>query len=353
MKSAVPVVHGRIQKDDPAAFLACRELVSPMFDLDTPEPEQRPEYYMNFSVYDFGQMQLSLAEAPASILSRSQKYVALTGTDQFLVQYYTRGGFTLATDGTAVRLAPCDLVVMDLSRPVTIRSDHIDNVSMILRRSLLAPLLEQPEHAHGLVLRRDCETNVAVRAYIEDLVRRAADFTAEQVDAECHSAAALIAGVIGATRETHLAARAELRKSQFRAIVRWIDEHLGSSELGAAAIMRQFHVSRATLYRMFDPSDGIRNYIQARRLESVYRDLCDPAHARQRISTIFYRWGFSDHTSATRAFRTAYGLSPSEARVQFSSKMSSNDAFRVNSAVEQAFNSLGFEFELESVATSS
>ncbi len=65
---------------------------------------------------------------------------------------------------------------------------------------------------------------------------------------------------------------------------------------------------------MFEPLGGVRNYIQQRRLTRAYQTICDPAHARERVSAISARYGFTNDSVFSRAFRDAYGMSPSDMR---------------------------------------
>ena len=55
-------------------------------------------------------------------------------------------------------------------------------------------------------------------------------------------------------------------------------------------------------------------WIRERRLERCRRDLTDPTLADWSVTAIALRWGLTDPAHFSRAFRTAYGLSPTEYR---------------------------------------
>ena len=57
-------------------------------------------------------------------------------------------------------------------------------------------------------------------------------------------------------------------------------------------------------------------YVRDQRLRNAYRDLTapDPALRATPIHTIGARWGFPRAAEFSRAFRTAYGVPPSELR---------------------------------------
>ncbi|MFJ9244159.1 helix-turn-helix domain-containing protein [Streptomyces sp. NPDC101776] len=54
--------------------------------------------------------------------------------------------------------------------------------------------------------------------------------------------------------------------------------------------------------------------MREQRLARCRRDLADPALAHLAVAAIGSRWGFPGPAHFSNAFRTAYGMSPSEAR---------------------------------------
>ncbi|WP_433152417.1 helix-turn-helix domain-containing protein [Actinomadura nitritigenes] len=100
-----------------------------------------------------------------------------------------------------------------------------------------------------------------------------------------------------------------------RAIKEWIEAHLRDPDLTPAAIAAAHHVSVRQLYRVFEPSGTtVARYVRDLRLERCRRELSDPSLAGLRIGAIASRWGLPDAAGFSRAFRAAYGLSPSAYR---------------------------------------
>ena len=244
----LPHLAAQIGTDYADSFAACRELLAAMFDLDTPSPEQRKAYAMDFALHDYGPVKLDVCVAASpSIMIRSPQVIARTGAAQFHVQFYRSGGFVLTVDGADRRVEAGDVCMLDLTRPATLRAEAIDNLSIIVDRDLLAPLLADVGDVHGLVLSRDSQAGVAVREHLEEMRRQALDLTiAEGLD-RSRSTAALLAAVIRANSQNRAATLAELRKSQFRAICRRIDQQIADPELSPGSLARDFHVTRATL----------------------------------------------------------------------------------------------------------
>jgi|GEM_PF-1507475 len=317
-EAAAPLPHlaAHIGADYADPFAACRELLATMFELETPSPALRCSYAMDFALYDYGPVKLGVSVAPPALwgMVRSSETIARTGADQFHVQFYRTGSFVMTVDGAERRVEAGDICMLDLARPAAVRTREIDNLSAIVARDLLAPLLADVGDVHGLILSRESEAGIVVREHLEEMWAQGPDLTVAQGLAASHATAALLAAVIRANSQSRAATRTELRKSQLRAICRRIDSQIGDPDLGPAVLARDFHVARPTLYRMFEPHGGIGRYILGRRLTGAFRDLSDPSLAHRKVADILRRWGFANHTAAGRAFRSAYGMTPSECR---------------------------------------
>ncbi|MFH9862075.1 helix-turn-helix domain-containing protein [Streptomyces sp. NPDC017202] len=97
----------------------------------------------------------------------------------------------------------------------------------------------------------------------------------------------------------------------------FVRRHLADPGLTPATIAAAHHISRSHLYRLFR-AEGltVASYIRDQRLEHARRDLLDPARSTEPIHAVAARWGFPRAAEFTRAFRTAYGLPPSELRAR-------------------------------------
>ncbi|MFD3498097.1 AraC family transcriptional regulator [Streptomyces sp. NPDC058676] len=95
----------------------------------------------------------------------------------------------------------------------------------------------------------------------------------------------------------------------------FIRRHLGEAELTPAQIAAAHHISRSHLYRLFQAEGvSVAAYIRDQRLANARRDLADPALRAMPIHAVAARWGFPRPPDFTRAFRTVYGIPPSELR---------------------------------------
>lgn len=314
----LPHLAACIGEDYEDSFAACRALLAAMFDLEAPPADQRAHYGIDFALYDFGPIKLGMSSSMTApwTMVRSPRVIARSGVDHFHVQYYRAGGYTMRADGPERQVEANDICMLDFARPVTLRADRIDNLSAIVERALLAPLLTDTDELHGMVLSRDSEAGVALREHLDEMWQQAPNLTVAQGLEMSHVTVGLIAALIRANGQSRAATGGEFRKSQFRAICRRIDTRLADPELAPDMLVSAFHMTRPTLYRMFEPHGGVARYVLGRRLAHVLRDLSDPSLAHEKIDVVCRRWGLTNPTVAGRAFRNAYGMTPSECRAR-------------------------------------
>lgn len=104
--------------------------------------------------------------------------------------------------------------------------------------------------------------------------------------------------------------RVRAREALKDLISRHIECHLPSPDLSTSSLLREFGVSRATLYRMFEAEGGVRNHIATRRLYRAVSDLSRRPHVRGKIHEVAERWGFTSDANFSRSVRRLFGTPP-------------------------------------------
>lgn len=104
--------------------------------------------------------------------------------------------------------------------------------------------------------------------------------------------------------------RAHAREAIFREICRHIETNLEQRDLSTETILDQFGVSRATLYRMFEPLGGVRNYLTERRAASALFYISKNEGRRGFVQAACERWGFSSPANFNRTIQRLFGNSP-------------------------------------------
>ncbi|MFD9903537.1 helix-turn-helix domain-containing protein [Streptomyces sp. NPDC059063] len=91
----------------------------------------------------------------------------------------------------------------------------------------------------------------------------------------------------------------------------FIEAHLMDPDLSPESIARAHHISVRYLHKLFQ-NDGttVSQWVRRRRLESCRIEL-GRSGRRFTMAAVAHRWGFSSPSHFSRAFRGAYGMSPS------------------------------------------
>lgn len=104
--------------------------------------------------------------------------------------------------------------------------------------------------------------------------------------------------------------RHHARIALFRQICRFIEQNLERPDLSTIVLLDHFGVSRATLYRMFEPFGGVRHYLTERRATSALIDISKGGARRGFVVAACERWGFSSPANFNRTIQRLFGNSP-------------------------------------------
>jgi AraC-like DNA-binding protein len=187
-------------------------------------------------------------------------------------------------------------------------------ISFRLRRAELGPLTADLD---GCLL-RPIRPSFALRllpGYVGAL-EEAAAATAEARDLAVTHVYDLIALTLGANSDAaELAAGRGVRAVRLRAIKDDIVANLGDETLSIAAVATRQGISPRYVAMLFDGTGtSFSGFVLEQRLARARRMLVGSRHAGQTISAIAYACGFGDLSYFNRAFRRAFGATPSDIR---------------------------------------
>lgn len=96
-----------------------------------------------------------------------------------------------------------------------------------------------------------------------------------------------------------------------------IDESLSQPGLTPASLAGRLNISVRHLYRLFEEEgDSVCRYIQRARLMRSADDLANPFFRAESITSIAYKWGFTDSAHFSRSFKKQFERSPKDYRAQ-------------------------------------
>lgn len=292
------------------AFAVWRDSVSVIFD-STLEADDAKSFHAEMGVFHLGDLLFGRTSLGMQRFARTPRMIRRDGLDHFLVQIYSKGGYRGDADGEPIDLHAGEISVLDLAKPLSSKADAADTLSLMIPRNMLDPLLIT-DALHGSVLRGTPATLFSAYAYT--LQRRLPSLRRDEtplvVNATVELLAALLRPQTTRSDDVMTTVRQELALARAK---RYIENHLPRPQLTPEEIRTAAAVSRASLYRMFEPYGGVGRYILARRLARCCQALENPRD-RRLIAEIAYAHGFVSEAHFSRAFCREYGVAPGEAR---------------------------------------
>jgi AraC-like DNA-binding protein len=252
---------------------------------------------------------------------RTPRHIARGGFDHYQVVMYLDGNTEFTAGRRVARLRPGDVVLIDVAQPnrtdlAAGPSGAVHGLALMLPRMLLAPLLGAPDSVSASLFSRDLPAGRLIGERLLSLRREGARLGVDVAAAAAavDGIAGLVAQAVGPARQADFAVARASRQALLGAIKAYIEKNLLSESLAVPALCRRFGLSRATLYRLFEPEGGFTRYVQERRLHRAFMRLISPTDRPARMIDLAVDHHFSSDNTFIRAFRRHYGLTPGEAR---------------------------------------
>nr|WP_149084724.1 helix-turn-helix domain-containing protein [Microbacterium sp. 1S1] len=249
--------------------------------------------------------------ATSHVVERTTELIARGDRSYFKVSLMLAGTGLLIQDDREAVLQPGDLAVYDTDRPYSLVFDqdfrtmvvmfpkHLISLPADMIGQLTAVRISGQEGLGGMVV-----------PYLTQLAGNLDELAGTTGARLAHSALDLVTTVF--TRELGLdRVSADPHRALMQRIRSHIDRNLASTDLGPASIAAAHFISTRHLHGLFQEQGvTVSTWIRTRRLEQCRRDLLDPMLADRPVAAIAARWGFVDAAHFSRAFKTAFGVSP-------------------------------------------
>ena len=267
-------------------FSYWRELICDTFvGLDA----ERPGLGFTGSLHSvaLGPVRRTAVRSVAHHVVRSPRQIDRGGSEDVLVSVQRAGRGLVRQDGREALLAPGELALYDATRPYTLTFDGpFAQTVLQLPRALLA---ERVGALDGLTASRAV---APVELLAPDDGERAVD---------------LVAVTLGAL----LGRAASPAEAHRRAIRLHVERELGDPSLTPASIAAAHALSPRYVHRLWaqERSETLGRHILRRRLERARDDFAD---GERGVTEIAFRWGFRSAAHFSRAYRSHFGVPPSE-----------------------------------------
>ena len=268
--------------------------------------------------HHLGPIEVFRVAGDANRVQRSQADVAQHDPQRLHVNVLTRGTLLAVQAGRGSRLRAGDITSFDWSRPFVAQATGRFEILVL---TVPWPMLGDHERIREHTALRLGGDGGLPRVAGPFFVGVAAGLHDGSIDPEDPDLADAIVALVralhgeGSERATAIP-RALMRADGLQQRIKeYIELHLRERDLGPERIAKAHFISTRYVHKLFQP-DGttVSAWIRTRRLEGARRDLSDPELADQTIAALAASWGFGDPARFSRAFRSVYGCSPTEAR---------------------------------------
>ena len=312
---SVPSLYYTSTADRPSdRFEIWRNVMRSLHDLSPADGEARDALSVESSVWNIDGVVAVHGRYSALRGDRNAVVVRRSGLENYRLTVLLNGTIGLESANSRRNFERGDLVVTDLASTNQFETKANESVVLFLPRSAVDALLPRSTRLHGLVpqgplagLLRDHVLGLVQALRMSIVPAEAAPALAQ---ATLQLFVAAVAGIPSLEEGAHEAVESTLR----RRIETFIEAHLLDPDLSQEKLCGIFHMSRATLYRLFRPLGGVAAHVQARRLARIHAELLDPSR-HHHLGRLAETHGFVSQAHMSRAYKARYGHSPSETYV--------------------------------------
>ncbi|MEU8921956.1 AraC family transcriptional regulator [Kitasatospora sp. NPDC048545] len=277
---------------------------------------------------ELGPVTLLRTSFPSTRFRRTAGMVRRSDPEVYHLTLLLDGGLALTRDarGRTETFTPGDLHVLDSSDPFDLRASpapgRADRRVEAVGIDFPTCLLPLPPQRLRELLGRGFSGREGTSALLADFLVGLDRQAALLGDAEAPRLGTVVVDLVAAWLARELDAEAALpddarRRALVENVRTFVRRNLHDPELTPAVIAGAHHLSVSYLHRLFTRhGDGetLAAWIRSLRLAKAHRDLADPALRGLPVQAVAARCGIPRASDLSRAFRAAYGLSPSEHR---------------------------------------
>ncbi|MFJ6758226.1 MULTISPECIES: helix-turn-helix domain-containing protein [unclassified Streptomyces] len=282
--------------------------------------ERSAEFQADAAVLDLGAVQVSSFEYSHVRSRRTPALIRRGDPEQYQLSLLTRGRMWMSQCGGEAELAPGDMILWDTSHPFEADCRpgngtlgalvvQLPRTALPLRAGRIDPLLGR---------RIGAESGMAaiLAQFLTSLGTHGSECSPQELRRLGTVAVELSAAVLAQRADAYGELPAEARTRALRERIDvFIEHHLGDPELTPGLIAAAHGISVRRLYLLFrEGSESVSATVRRRRLERCRDDLARPELAGRPVHDIAARWCFGNAAAFSRAFREAYGISPTEFR---------------------------------------
>ncbi|WP_458766471.1 helix-turn-helix domain-containing protein [Cupriavidus basilensis] len=311
--AAPPQVHVRLDgRALPGASELWRAALSPLFDVEIGAASGAFSAELK-GVHLGDSLIASVGGSVAHRFKRGSVEIRRSNIDHILIQLYVLGGVQGEYGNRPFHASEGSISLLDLGRTLDSRTPAFSNITLTVPRDRLPASLRSC-NLHGTVLDAGQGSTRLLASHLSQLMLAGASLTAQEMAASVTAALIMLEGSGARLRDSEPDVQTAARRSMRKLVRRYIEQHLATEALSPEQVASVFRLSRASLYRLFESDGGVNAFIQGRRLDRCFDELARSKGSGLSIAELAYRYGYSNESTFSRAFRRRFSLSPREVR---------------------------------------
>lgn len=283
-------------------FGAWREAMTSVYEIAPLEEEACRRFSGTATSTHLGPLIVGTMDVDALAYHRSAAKIRSDHMDHFIIRLDRSGAAGNASD---------EILIKDMGQPLALPPMRLDGACIIVPRDIMTAMLPQADALHGTRLGGIMGRLLA--DHMRSLAQAVPAATVEEAPQIVRLIRDTVTACLAPSHDALAQARPQVAATLIMQARRYIDANLTNPDLSPDRLCIALGLSRSSLYTLFEPRHGVNRYIQERRLQRVREHLCDPGE-RRRIGEIAFAYGFTSEAHFSRAFRRAFGCSPSEMR---------------------------------------
>ncbi len=252
--------------------------------------------------------------ANAHSFQRSTQRIGKDGISFFYLQHFRKAfGSQIKAFKEIDDIRSGDLIFHDLTVPFETHHTDFEVSTLVFQRDILSAYVDVDRGYPSFRISKERAEHGLLVGLIEELRRTAPLMDRRAVSSVLRCLTELLANVLTPTcHQTPLVSEEGRHFLQMRAAHKLLQQHISDHTLSSTEVAKALGISRATVYRLFEPQGGVMQTLKRMRLARARQILvARPTLSIQRVAETC---GFKNAHHFSRAFKQEFDSSPGEYR---------------------------------------